>query len=348
MSYDTLLAKSPSIIYRPGGVAGGLVATTWAEVQSFIAFRTGAVIVYVDDSIVSPALVPGVSGVTECFGRVELRPFKLDSVLFSVLEIQDGATLDNLYQVTDLELRMNSQSATPSLTWTGLPTGGFLMLWQFGFLSQAVAATHPGIVVPAGTSMLISVDMGAIIAGEGFNTPVVPPIAVPLTATLAITDYNNSVVFPNFASGTGGITLNYDDSSASFFSPEATPPAVPAFTGSYVTSRDGLSPLLLSMAFAFNTPSPLVLIPVNAGSIVSRAQIQITTPFGDPASTLLFGTVATPNLIMGAADSDPAVADTYDKLNMVTIPAVDKLQLTIMPGASVAGAGILYYEIRTT
>jgi hypothetical protein len=350
MSNLNILANSPFIIYRPGGSAGGLVVTSWVQVQKFIAARQGAAIVYVDDSMISPALVPAVTGVTECFGRVELRPFQIDSVNFSVLEIQDGATLSNLYQVTDLELRMNSQSATPSLTWSGTPNGGFLMLWQFGFLSQATAATRPGIVVPVGTELLISADFGSFVAGEGFNNPVVPPIAVPAGATLTITATNSSDVFPNFASGAGGVTLEYDDSSESFFFPVATPPALsaPAFTGSYVTERSSLTPLLLSVGFAFNTASPLILIPVNTGSIVARAQIQIATPFNDPAATILFGTSVTPNLIMGAGDSDPAVSNTYDQSSMVTIPANDNLRITINPGASTQGTGVLYYEIRTT
>ena len=54
MSYDTILAKSRSIIFRPGGVSGGLVVTTWAEVQTFNALRQGAIVLYVDDSIVRP------------------------------------------------------------------------------------------------------------------------------------------------------------------------------------------------------------------------------------------------------------------------------------------------------
>jgi hypothetical protein len=337
-----------AIIYQPGGVSSGDTVATWAEVQSFIARAHGKCIVYVDDSIVSPALVPGASGVTECFGRVELRPFKIDAINFSVLEIEDGATLSNLYQVTDLELRMNCQSATKSLSWTGTPNGGFLMLWQFGYLSQATTATQPGIQVAAGQTVLIQCDNGAIIAGQGFNDITVPPVTVAAGGNFQVAAYNNSDVFPNYAEGAGDVLFEYDDSSADFFFPTATPPSLPALTGTYTTERNGLTTIALSVGFAFNTASPLILIPVNTGSIVTRAQIQIATPFNDPAATVLFGTSATPNLIMGAGDSDPAAANTYDKPDMVTIPANDKLQITISPGASTQGTGVLYYEIRTT
>lgn len=45
MSNLNILAKSPSIIYRPGGAPGGLVVTSWAQVQKFVAARQGAVTV---------------------------------------------------------------------------------------------------------------------------------------------------------------------------------------------------------------------------------------------------------------------------------------------------------------
>jgi hypothetical protein len=94
MSYDAILARSPSIIYQPGGVAGGLVVTSWSQVQKYITARQGACIVYIDDSITSPAPIPSATGVTECFGRVELRPFEEDSINFVTLQIENGATAD--------------------------------------------------------------------------------------------------------------------------------------------------------------------------------------------------------------------------------------------------------------
>src|SRR5271163_83806 len=96
-----------AIIYQPGGVSAGDTVATWAEVQTFIAATHGKCVVYVDDSITSPAPVPGTSGITECFGRVTVQPYKVDSIIFTVLEVEDGATLSNLYEVIDLELRLN-------------------------------------------------------------------------------------------------------------------------------------------------------------------------------------------------------------------------------------------------
>ena len=336
-----------NVIYQPGGTSNGIVVATWEEVKAFIALKSGACIVYVDDSITSPAPVPAATGVTECFGRVTLQAFKIDSIIFSVLEIDDGATLSNLYQVTDLELRLNCQSATKSLSWTGTPNGGFLILWQFGYLSMATTATQPGISVIAGQTVLIQADNNGIIYGQGFTSFTVPLATVAATGGLQIEANNNSEISENFAEGAGDVLLEYDDSSSAFFFPEGIPPTLPAITpANYSLIRNSTAPQLLSIVFAFNTASPLVLIPVLAGGIISRAQIQITTLFDDPAATLLLGTSATPNLVMGASDSDPHVVGAYDMSTMITFPIIDKLQLTITPGASTQGVGVLYYEIR--
>jgi len=111
-----------------------------------------------------------------------------------------------------------------------------------------------------------------------------------------------------------------------------------------VTSSGG--PQIVSVPFTFATPSPVTSLAVNAGSIIARAQISITTPFNDPAATLQFGTSASPSLVMAAADSVPSSIGDYPKNTFVTAPASDTLQLTISPGASTQGAGILYYEVK--
>src|SRR5271166_3677947 len=88
-----------AIIYKPGGVSAGDTVATWPEVQTFITKSDGKCIVYVDDSITTPAPVPGASGTTACFGRVELRPFSNDPTTQTVLQIQAGATLLDLFAV---------------------------------------------------------------------------------------------------------------------------------------------------------------------------------------------------------------------------------------------------------
>lgn len=233
MSFDTLLAKSQSIIYKPGGVAAGLVVTSWAEVQTFITFRRGTVIVYVDDSVVSPALVSGATGITDCESRVEFRPFDIDSLDYTVLQVEDGATLKNLYAISDVEIRCNSQSATPSLSFSGTPSGGTLIMEEFGLLSQAATATQPGVSVAPGTRFLVSMMEQSGIVKEGFNDFTVPLFDVPATASLTVILFTASFATNNFAAGAGDVILGFDNSSAVLFFPTATLPTLPGITGTY-------------------------------------------------------------------------------------------------------------------
>jgi hypothetical protein len=99
-----------------------------------------------------------------------------------------------------------------------------------------------------------------------------------------------------------------------------------------------------AVAFAYNTPSPLVLPDaIGAGRRVTRAGVVITQTFNDPLAELELGTAATPALLLGAADSDPGATGQYEtqELRAGTGAA---LELEIAPGASTQGAGIVFYE----
>ena len=228
MSYDAILARSPSIIYRPGGVAGGLVVTTWAQVQKFIAAREGAVTVFVDDSIISPALVPGATGVTEGFGRLILDVYAGDSDAFSVLQIEDGATISNLSLLNVLELRCNTQSATPSLSWNATPNGGYLRVTGIAKLSNAATATQSSVVIPAGKDLFLDMYDSFL----SMHNPAVPFFSVSVGSTLEFNSYH-SVVPPQFASGPGNVELVYDNVTATSFSPTGVVPMLPGITGTY-------------------------------------------------------------------------------------------------------------------
>lgn len=92
----------------------------------------------------------------------------------------------------------------------------------------------------------------------------------------------------------------------------------------------------------------IALHAVTTGSLVYRAAILIETPFSDPAARVLFGLASAPGLIWPASpDSATAnVANTYDNEAMYLIGGPDALVLTIQPGASIAGSGLLLYSLR--
>jgi hypothetical protein len=251
MGYDPILARSDSIIYQPGGVASGITVTNWAQVQEFIALRTGACTVIVDDSIVSPAPVPAVSGTTECFGRVQFQPWRIDSINYTVLEIEDGATLSNVFGWENMEVRCGSQSV-PSLTFSGTPNGGYLILYD-ALLTQATTATQPAIVIPPGKSLGILMDTATGIVGAGFTAITVPLVSIGAGSSLAIGCFNNSYLYNNYASGgaTSNIFLAIDDSSLWVTNPigQANFPTVPAFTGTYTKDLSATLPTNVTMSF---------------------------------------------------------------------------------------------------
>lgn len=74
--YSTAISAAPtptdgfsSVIYRPGAPSSGPFVETWPEVQAILTASVGRCIVYVDNSIVSPAPVPTATRITECYGR---------------------------------------------------------------------------------------------------------------------------------------------------------------------------------------------------------------------------------------------------------------------------------------
>lgn len=97
--------------------------------------------------------------------------------------------------------------------------------------------------------------------------------------------------------------------------------------------------------FSFNTPSPVVLQAITAGQLLDRAAVLITTTFDDPAAYLEVGTSTTPNEIFGYGNIDLGLLGQYENRILLLFPMSDLLLLTINPGSSTKGAGILLYKI---
>jgi hypothetical protein len=97
--------------------------------------------------------------------------------------------------------------------------------------------------------------------------------------------------------------------------------------------------------FAFNTPSPVVLQAITAGQLLDRAAVLITTTFDDPAAYVEVGTSGDPDGVFEEGDIDLGVLGQYENRILLLFPSSDLLLLTIHPGASTQGAGILLYKI---
>ena len=221
-----ILGVQNGLIFQPGGTPGPQVVTTWAEVQDFISLTNGACVVYVDDTFQSPALVPGSSGITDCAGKTEFREHLSDSVNWSVLQIEPGATLRNVAFVSTIEIRCNAQGGAPSLDWTGSPNGGALYMDDYAKLSRAATATSAGIVITSGSFGLFG---RLAVIGEGGVV-----LEVGSGAAAYVEAYEACVLSNGWAKVDAGgtLTLSYDDATAFRFPSHNIPPTVTG-PGSY-------------------------------------------------------------------------------------------------------------------
>lgn len=108
-----LVPLGTKLIYRPGGLAGGGVFTSWALLMATFALTQGDVVIEIDDSIVSPALIP--AGAWDLQSRATLAgKFKADYSQV-LAQFQDGASLLNP-TFFSLNLVLDTVSASPVVT----------------------------------------------------------------------------------------------------------------------------------------------------------------------------------------------------------------------------------------
>lgn len=319
-----------AIIYRPGSTSAGDVVATWAEVKTFIqASSNGKCIVYVDDSNVapSPALVDTATGITDCLGKVEIRPYVVDSINFVVLQVEPGATLRNLYRVVSMELRCNAQNATPSLDFPLAPSGGNLILEEFGALTNASTATTTAINVAGGAVLQITGGQANIF----LNNPAVPIFNVVALGLLEIVVFDASFIDANYASGGGRVNFVYDNATASSFATPGTPPPLPGITGGYdAVNDDNIWAQKPIDPATFNAPA-LNAVPVFNGTEWEATTVPSGSVTGTPntmayfnASGALTGTPtfvtaidATGYLIVGATTTDNGSSARFQNTSLV-------------------------------
>jgi len=195
---------------------------TWAEVKLAIIAAQGNIIVYVDDGI-APAHVPGVSGVTDGNGRMEIRPYRPDVNAFSTLTIDDGATIKGLARLTStIYLLCDCQSATPSLDWDYTPNAvgtpmPVLFATDRAALSSTPTSTEPAIIVPAAQTLLVQFQQ----EGGVFQPPGPALFSVGDGATLLLAAHaaelrdetGINLVPSTWVVGTGQVAFDYDQST---------------------------------------------------------------------------------------------------------------------------------------
>jgi hypothetical protein len=228
MGFESILGRSPSIIFQPGGVAGGQVVTSWTQVQKFITARAGNVIVYIDDSIAA-AHVPVTSGVTDCQGRVEFRPFKQDLVNYKILVVDNGATLKNMYRIAGtLAIEGNTTGGVPAFDWDypAAAPGPCLYIDEFAFLATGAAATQPACVIPAAGNLEI------LATGQGGISQSTATAVFNITAggslNIFLNDGSLDTLNTSWATGAGHVFVEYDSSSVAISGNGAVQPSAAA------------------------------------------------------------------------------------------------------------------------
>lgn len=101
----------------------------------------------------------------------------------------------------------------------------------------------------------------------------------------------------------------------------------------------------LTVPFNYNDTSPKTVALIPAGAVVSQVGIVITTAFTDTNSSVSLGTASNVNLLVNSTDSKTYIAGSYASLPGVKFVSATHVILTITPGTSSAGQGMLviYY-----
>jgi hypothetical protein len=114
----------------------------------------------------------------------------------------------------------------------------------------------------------------------------------------------------------------------------------------HTTQYSGSGETVVRVPFSFDVASPLILQALTPGQVLNRAAIQVITPFSDPAARVKLGTTATPGLVFTDDDVELDLAEQYESSVLFPFFVSDFLILTVSPGASTAGSGLLLYKIR--
>jgi len=102
----------------------------------------------------------------------------------------------------------------------------------------------------------------------------------------------------------------------------------------------------LTIDFAFGDVSPKIVGILNPGDIVINSELDIITPFNDPAASLALGTIAVPGRFLGTNESQPDVGGNYVNQSNFPMTVAEQCRLTISPGTSTQGIGRVVVTVR--
>ena len=121
--------------------------------------------------------------------------------------------------------------------------------------------------------------------------------------------------------------------------------AAPGPQGQRGQPGDGVYP---TIEFAFGDASPAVVLVLNPGTQeITGVALQVEQGFNGVGASIAFGIAGQPELLMAAAENDPATEGNYDTTPRVELAGGTQLVITINPGAG-ATVGRGQFVIQTT
>lgn len=283
------LYQGNGIIYRPGGASSNNVYATWAEVVFVVNNCNQCTTIYVDDSIVSPALI---TSNLDCKGRVQFRPYIENAGASPVLKFQQDVQLTNPSSFYGIASVVGDTNLNSNII---LSNGSLLIFIQGGNLTNDPASILPVIDIADGDAAILAFYLGSVMA----TSNAVPLINVGVASTLIVAQYNMSQTIGNdVLSSTDGsaIQLNQYDASGTLFTNTL-------FTGSVVNQAvdkglnvvydDSLAPVLGST----NVQGAIDAVKVSTRSFVvgMGGDVDMALKFpnvngdADSATTITFG-----------------------------------------------------------
>lgn len=212
-------AANTSLVYRPGGIAGGSVYTTWPALMAACGASTGKKVVIIDGSISPCHATAGtwdVSGITFIS-----KGNALLSSSANTLTCDNGCAFSSSSQIVlDEGVRLLTQSTAP--VWS---TASPVMYLRGAASLVTDVGAAPFVSCTSGTGIIAASDFGFI----GNGTDVV--VTASSGATMFV-DIVSGRLYSNALSGAGSITVQYSSSSTV----SATQPGITGPSASVLTS----------------------------------------------------------------------------------------------------------------